>query len=393
MRSVTPSKRSINRTKLGPVKFFLGAVAEKWLPHSKSGMSKKERVQRAIEMTGPDMIPHQKRDYWHLFHVPPQSWQPPGDYYPYVHPAIIQTRTWKWEKRKDIDWLGQKRIAIDEFGTVWKTSGITSLGETVKGPLEEGWELLDDYRLPDMKNFDRFKRSAYWGKRLGRGRYNLGVDANSIWERFRFLRGFENALTDLVYHPDQVHRLMAMLTDMTIDVVDNFKKSGAHGFMLVDDWGTQSGSFISPRHFREFFLPCYRRIADHCHSLDMHCGMHSCGDLKPLVALMIESGLDFLQLDSPSMCGLDWLAEHAAGKVSLWCSVDIQTVYPSNDPAAIEEYIREMIVKLGNHNGGLVAWPYSEPWVIGVGHEAERLERRLFEKLGGYPLDPVLLEG
>ena len=385
---VTPtSKLSIGLTKLGPVKFFLGAVAEKWLPLPKEGMAGKERVTRAIEFLGPHKVPHQKRDFWHLFHMPPQSWQPPSGYYPYVHPAIVQTRSWKWEERKDIKWLDETRTAIDEFGTVWKTSGLTSLGETLKGPIEDGWEALEDYKLPDMKDWNRFKRSAYWAGRLKGDRYCLGVDVNSIWERFRYLRGFENAMMDLVLHPEEVKKLMSLLTDMTIDIVENYKKAGAHGFMLVDDWGTQRGPFISPKHFQEFFQPCYKRITDRCHELDMHCGMHSCGDLKPLVPHMIESGLDFLELDSPDMCGIDWLSENAAGKICLFCSVDIQNVYPTNDLEKIEDYVKQLIRKLGDHNGGLVAWPYSEPWVIGIGHRAEKMERKSFERYGEYPLD------
>ena len=95
-----PSNLSLSLTKLGPVKVFVSAIAQKWLPLPKSGMPKKERVTRAIEFKGPDMIPHQKRDFWYLFHFPPQSWQPSGDYYPYVHPGALHARAWKWEKRK-----------------------------------------------------------------------------------------------------------------------------------------------------------------------------------------------------------------------------------------------------------------------------------------------------
>ena len=354
-------------------------------------MNGKARVTRAIEFTGPDKVPHQKRDYWFLIHVPSQSWQPSGGAYPYVHPAMIRAGLWKWEAREDLEWLEEKRDAIDEFGTHWKTSGAASLGIPQKGPLEDGWHLLEGYSLPDMKDWERFRIAAEWSRNFGGDQYRLGLDSTSIWERYRFLRGFENAMTDLVLHPEEVHRLMGMLTDMTIDIVDNFKKAGCDGFMLIDDWGTQNRSFISPRHFEQFFSSCYQRIVDRCHESGMHCGMHSCGDLKPLVPLMIETGLDFLQLDSPDMCGVDWLSENAAGKVCLWCSVDIQTVYPTNDPEKIERYVKDLILKLGDHNGGLVAWPYSEPAAIEVGEAAAQLERDLFEKLGNYPIEISVL--
>lgn len=354
-------------------------------------MTGRERVTRAIEFKGPDKVPHQKRDCWLLLHVPPQSWQPPNGSYPYVHPLILQTGVWKWEAREGLEWLEEKREAIDEFDTVWRVSGATPLGIPQKGPLEDGWHLLDEYILPDMKNWERFKAAEEWSRKLGGDKYRLGIDGTSIWERFRFLRGFENAMTDLALHPEEVHRLMGMLTDMTIDIVDNFKKAGYDGFMLVDDWGTQNRSFISPRHFEQFFVSCYKRIVDRCHESGMHCGMHSCGDLKPLVPLMIETGLDFLQLDSPDMCGVDWLNENAAGRICLWCSVDIQNVYPTNDPEKIERYVKDLILKLGDHNGGLVAWPYFEPAVIEVGEAAVQLERDLFEELGNYPLDRAAL--
>jgi len=180
-------------------------------------MTGRERVTRAIEFTGPDKVPHQKRDYWFLIHVPPQAWQPPDGSYPYVHPLMLKGGVWKWEARKGLEWLEEEREAIDEFGTLWKVSGLTSLGIPQKGPLEDGWHLLDSYSLPDMKNWERFEAAEEWSRKLGGDQCRLGIDTNSIWERFRFLRGFENAMTDLALHPEEVHRLMGMLTDMTID--------------------------------------------------------------------------------------------------------------------------------------------------------------------------------
>ncbi len=371
----------IELTRLTPVKVFLRAVKEKCAP-GKQAMTRKERACRAIEFKGPDRVPHQKQDFWFLFHHPPRSWQPPAGYYPYVHPGFVTARAWKWKARSGTGWLKEDRTAIDEFGTVWRVSGRTSLGETLKCPLEDGWHLLDKYELPDMKDFSRFEQSAKLSRWLSGDRYRLGVDTNSIRERFQYLRGFENAMTDLVLHPAETERLLDMITDMTVDMVDNFHRAGADGFMLVDDWGSQERALVSPQHFERFFLPRYRRITDHCHELGMHCGLHSCGDIKALVPLMIESGLDFLQLDSPDMCGIDWLSENAAGRICIFASVDIQNVYPTNDPQKIEIYVRELVEKIGSEEGGLVAWPYAETWVIGAGIRSVWLEERLWRKYG-----------
>jgi hypothetical protein len=45
-----------------------------------------------------------------------------------------------------------------------------------------------------------------------------------------------------------------------------------------------------------------------------------------------------------------------------------------------------MVAKLGGDRGGLVAWPYAEPWVIEVGLRSTRLEERTWKQFGSYPL-------
>ena len=68
-------------------------------------MTGRERVTRAIEFTGPDKVPHQKRDFWFLIHVPPQAWQPPDGLYPYVHPLILKGGVREIEERRgDRSW-------------------------------------------------------------------------------------------------------------------------------------------------------------------------------------------------------------------------------------------------------------------------------------------------
>jgi hypothetical protein len=209
----------VQLAKLSHVKVLLRAMLEKFLRLRGRSMICRERVRRAIEFESPDRIPHQKRDFWFLFHVPPQTWQPPEGYYPYVHPTVIETRTWRWERRRDTRWLKEDRIAIDEFGTVWKASGRTSLGTVLKAPLEAGWHLLDDYRLPDMRDPSRFQRTAALSQWLGGDRYRIGGDTNSIRERFQYLRGFENAMTDPLLYPEETYKLLSRLTDMTLDMI------------------------------------------------------------------------------------------------------------------------------------------------------------------------------
>ncbi len=372
---------------MNETQWFLRAIIERFLPLNSGTMTSKERVRRAIEFDNPDRIPHRYYDVIPIINTTPLSWQPPDGYYPYVQPHDVHFGGWRWDKRRNTGWLKEDRTAIDEFGVIWRANATASMGEPVKGPLSDGWHLLNDYRLPDMRNEGRLRAFKKLLRLVNPDRYILGCDNTSLgpWELFRHLRGFENAMMDLIEHPNEVRRLLSMITDMFLGSVEGFSGAGVDGYYLLDDWGTQLNSFISPQHFTEYFSPCYRRITERCHELGMHCGIHSCGNIRPLVPHIIESGFDFLQLDSPDLCGLDWLSENAAGKICLFCSEDIQNVYITNDRPTIEKYIKEMIGKLSGDSGGLVLWPYSQPYDIGVGARTIRAEQRLYKKYRRYP--------
>ena len=59
--------------------------------------------------------------------------------------------------------------------------------------------------------------------------------------------------------------------------------------------------------------------------------------------LLIEIGFDFLELDAPNMCGIDWLGENAAGKIALLFFPDSQfEVKPS--PKEIDIRLHPRIV-------------------------------------------------
>jgi uroporphyrinogen decarboxylase len=355
------------------------------------GMNGRERLKRAIEFKGPDRVPITIRDLFPLLHLPPMSWQPEEPYYPYVHPAAIKLRLWRSKRKLPKDWLNLTREAIDEWGVIWVTSGLSALGEARHGPLEDGWELLDTFKPPDYTDWNRYKTFARLCKVFGARRYRLGINDNSIWEKFRFLRGFNNALTDLITYPDETKRLLRILTDVHLTIVDMFHQAGADGFILVDDWGTQTDSFISPKHFEQFFLEPYSEIAHRCHRYGMNCGIHSCGQIRHIVPLLIEAGMEFLQLDSPCMTGIDWLAENAGGKLSFCNSADIQTIYPRGDRAELEAHLKEQIYKLGNFNGGFSYFPYTEPKAIGVDRKTKKFCMEVVKRYGIYPLDTAAL--
>jgi hypothetical protein len=59
------------------------------------------------------------------------------------------------------------------------------------------------------------------------------------------------------------------------------------------------GSMTNPRLFRKYCLPAYQRYADILHPQGKKMGAHTDGNLKPLVALIAECGLDVCESFTP----------------------------------------------------------------------------------------------
>jgi uroporphyrinogen decarboxylase len=360
-------------------------------------MTSRERVKRAIEFKGPDRVPIYrvnifKSDVMTYFTLPSKYWEPAEPYYPYVYDEVIRFGLWRPKRKLPRGWAKMRRDCIDDWRCIWDIDpGVSTRGCIKKGAIQEDWSLFDEFKPPDPRDHSRFRWCRYgWTRRLGRGRYRMGTEATFFFERFHFMRGFENFMTDLILYPEESGRLLDMIADYFIGLVETFHEYGMDGFATTDDLGTQLNAFISPEMFARFFTPRYKRVVDRCHELGMHFMLHSCGRVYKLIPELIKTGVDILQFDSPNMTGIEDVGKNFGGKVAFCNVVDIQEVLPRGNPDEIEAYVKKMIRHLGCYNGGLIGMQYADKWSIAVKGRYERMAWKAYDKWGRYPLAPEL---
>jgi len=362
------------------------------LPSEVASVNARERVCRAIEFKGPDRVPTcyysqpWRGDVLPLVALPSRDWMPPEPYYPYGFILeLMALGLWRPKRRLPRGWQKTRHQAMDEWGCLWEVDGsATYLGQLRRGPLEESWDLLERYQPPDMRDPTRYPLFGLIKKLAGAGRYRLVCGDTFIFSRLLFLRGFDQAMTDLVLYPEKVDRLLDLLEDHFRGFIEMVGRFGVDGIQFDDDLGTQLNAMISPDMFRRFFLPRYTRLVQLVHELGMHFILHSCGNIGKMIPLLIEAGIDALQLDSPNQTGLDRLAELGGGKIAFFNVVDIQQVLPQGSPEEIEAYVVEMIEKLGCYNGGLVAATYPTLYSIGATRQQEKIMFNAYKKHGKY---------
>ena len=127
--------------------------------------------------------------------------------------------------------------------------------------------------------------------------------------------------------------------------------------MLLDDWGTQERTFISPKLFNEFFRPCYSRIVDRSHELGLDIGIHSCGNVYRLIGDFIEMGVDLLnpvQVSAGEMGDTARLKREFGDRLSFCGAIDTQKVLPTGTPEDVRAEVRRRIADLAP-GGGYVA--------------------------------------
>ncbi|MHA1681841.1 MAG: hypothetical protein ACTSUE_12595 [Promethearchaeota archaeon] len=137
----------------------------------------------------------------------------------------------------DQQWLSSKYVAIDAWGVIWERhGGITSLGQVIGSPIET-WDDLSSFEVPDPRISARYKLLTSIGKVFGRGKYKIGSLGNFFYERYHFLRGWQNANRDLVKGPKQVHELLEMLLEYYLAIAEEWINRGVDGIICTDDLG------------------------------------------------------------------------------------------------------------------------------------------------------------
>ena len=86
------------------------------------------------------------------------------------------------------------------------------------------------------------------------GKLTMSLMATGLFEQSHYLMGFEDTLTALYEHPQEMHELIDYILEYRLKyaklLIDNL-----HPDMIFshDDWGTKSALFMSPEMWREFF--------------------------------------------------------------------------------------------------------------------------------------------
>ena len=159
-------------------------------------------------------------------------------------------------------------------------------------------------------------------------------------------------------------------------------------FVSGTDFGMQTGLFISPRAYRELYLPFHKRVNGWIHAhTSWKTFAHTCGSVVRLIDDFIEAGFDIINPVRCSAANMDpaELKRRFGDRISFWGgAVDTQHTLPFGTPDEVCSEVRQRIEAFGP-GGGFVFNPiHNVQAQVPVENVLAMFET--LKEYGGYPV-------
>jgi uroporphyrinogen decarboxylase len=178
----------------------------------------------------------------------------------------------------------------------------------------------------------------------------------SHFEIYCQMRGLENALMDIALNPD--------FLDAALDRIDSIQTAmlermlGALGDLIdmvfiSDDMGTQGNLLISLDAWGRHFKSRLKRWCDLAHAHGKKVLYHSDGAIRPLLAQLIEAGVDILNPIQHICPGMEMksLKREFGDRIIFHGGVENQRILPRGDVPDVASETRACLESLGADGG------------------------------------------
>ncbi|MFZ2146985.1 MAG: uroporphyrinogen decarboxylase family protein, partial [Sedimentisphaerales bacterium] len=242
---------------------------------------------------------------------------------------------------------------------VWETTDDGITGSVTKHPLAD-WDALQAFTPPDpaqtngMAAIDWSAIKSKILKASAEGKYSAGsLEHGHAFLRMSYLRGYEKLLLDMADGDKRLWRLIEMVEEFSIKIVQRYVDLGVAMMRYPEDLGMQLGPMLSPEQFRTYIKPIYEQLM--APALEAGClvHMHSDGDIRELVDDLVVSGVDALNLQD-IVNDIDWIALKLKGRVCIDIDIDRQQITRFGSPEQIDRLIHQEVETLGSPEGGLM---------------------------------------
>ncbi len=227
-------------------------------------------------------------------------------------------------------------------------------------PLDQPTTLedLESYPWPDpMPAYRHEHLEAAVAELHEQGKYVTGF-VGHIWENAWQVTSMPKLMLQFLEEPDQAEYLLDRITANNLFVAKRFAEAGVDCVMTGDDVGMQDRLMMSPATWRQWFRPRWGKIYAAVKEInpEIQIWYHSDGMIEPIIAELIEMGLDILNPVQPECMDQGKIKEQYGDRLAFWGCVGTQTTMPFGTAAEVKAAIKHLIETVGR-GGGLFLAP------------------------------------
>jgi len=169
--------------------------------------------------------------------------------------------------------------------------------------------------------------------------------------------GFDDFFYRLAGEPDFVQRFFQIVLDYQRRVDEIYYAAVGpwiHFTTSGDDFGAQTGPFMSPAMFQSTVLPYLERRIRHVRLFtDGAFFHHSCGAIRPLIPFLIKAGVQILNPLQPRARDMEpeGLKADFGNELTFYGGIDTQEILPNGTPEEVTAETRRVIGILGRGGG------------------------------------------
>jgi uroporphyrinogen decarboxylase len=181
----------------------------------------------------------------------------------------------------------------------------------------------------------------------------------SLFEIYCQLRGLEQALRDLVEHPELVEAALDRVEAIQTEMMRRFFARARQHLDLVfvsDDIAGQKSLLLSPRLWERHLQPRLKRWCELIHAHGLRVFYHTDGAARPLLKPILDCGVDVLNPIQHACPGMDLagLKREFGSRIIFHGGVDNQEVLPRGTPEQVRAEVRECLRTLGAGREGFI---------------------------------------
>ena len=170
------------------------------------------------------------------------------------------------------------------------------------------------------------------------GVIRCGLRTSPMQYLMRDLMGYENFFYELADHPHEVERLYEIARDLWQKQLDILANSPARLLSICSNWSDEIHTPV----FRKYFAPWLRETTEFLHAKGKLTLIHCDGEIRRLIPLILESGIDVAEAWSPAPMTSVTTAElrKAWGdRITIWGGLPTLIFEPNFSDERFEEYV------------------------------------------------------